>query len=257
MEIEEEKLTKKELREQKRRQKLLAREERKKQERTSRIVLWAIAIILVGGGITLAITLGTNSPNENNQVSASLANIITEEDHTKGNENATVTLVEYSDFQCPACATYSPLIKELEEEFKDDIKISYRHFPLTQIHPNALNAAKAAEAAGVQGKFWEMHDVLFERQNEWSGSTARIAQTQFEKYAEELELNIEQFKSDRERDEIKEKIQRDIQNGNQAGVNSTPTFFINEEKIENPQNYEELKQLIEAELPTPEPPKEE
>ena len=91
-----------------------------------------------------------------------------EEDRVKGNEEAGVVLIEYSDFQCPACGSYYPIVKALSEEFPEELLIVYRHYPLTNIHPNAFSAAKASEAAANQGKFWEMHDMLFERQAEWA-----------------------------------------------------------------------------------------
>src|SRR3989338_2093696 len=109
---------------------------------------------------------------------------IIENDWVKGNKEAKVTLIEYSDFQCPACGAYYPVVKQLNEEVGDKIVIAYRNFPLRQVHQNAQIAAQAAEAAGKQGKFWEIHDMLFENQKEWSSYVN--AKEIFIKYAQSL-----------------------------------------------------------------------
>lgn len=154
-----------------------------------------------------------------------------------------VTLVEYSDFQCPACGAYYPIVKQLNLELAGRIKFVYRHFPLTKIHENANLAALSAEAAGKQNKFWEMHDMIFENQNKWSDD--KDAKNLFIEYARSLNLDIEKFKIDLDSKEVQEKVTNDYQNGIRLGVNSTPTFFLNSTKLQNPASYEAFKKLLE------------
>ena len=164
------------------------------------------------------------------------------EDRVKGNENAVVKLVEYSDFQCPACGAYYPIVKQLMEEYGDRIKFTYKHFPLRRIHANADLAARAAEAAGVQGKFWEMHDIIFENQEKWSKART---QSIFVEYAKDLGLDVGQFKKDLGSKEIRAKVQDDFEEGVALGVNSTPSFFLNGEKLNGIRSYEDFKNIIE------------
>lgn len=167
-------------------------------------------------------------------------------DHVKGNASSSVIIIEYSDFQCPACRSYYPIVREITTEYADKIAFVYRHFPLINIHPNAEFAARAAEAAHKQGKFWEMHDLLFEKQNEW----ARVANISpvFESYATLLGLSIEQFKVDFVSDEVKDLVRAERVHAVKAGLNSTPTFFINGEKIQNPNSVIEFKKIIDEAL---------
>jgi len=163
-------------------------------------------------------------------------------DHVKGNPDATILLEEYSDLQCPACGAYYPIVKQLVEEFGDNIKFTYHHFPLRQIHPNAELAAIASEAAGLQGKFWEMHDILFENQKEWSGKKGDDI---FNDYAKEIGIDALKFESDMFLDEsIKNKVENDYQRGLDLKVNSTPSFFIDGKKLQNPRSYEDFRSII-------------
>lgn len=175
--------------------------------------------------------------------STSSVNIISSSDRVLGNKDAKVTLVEYSDFQCPACGAYYPIVKQLNLEFAGRIQFVYRHFPLTQIHANANLAALSAEAAGKQNKFWEMHDIIFENQSKWSGE--KNAKDLFVEYAQKLNLDVEKFKNDLDSDEVQEKAANDYQSGIRLGVNATPTFFLNGTKLQNPVSYEIFKKLLE------------
>lgn len=203
-----------------------------------RIILWAAIITLLAGGIWGLVKISGGPQNE----TASLLNSISGKDWTKGNKNSQIILVEYSDFQCPACASYYPLVKQASLEFSEKMQFTYRHFPLMQIHANAELASRAAEAAGKQGKFWEMHDLIFERQDEWSKEYS--ARKFFIEFAKSLNLDMEKFVKDLDSDEIKEKVTSDYQGGLRSKVNSTPTFFLNGKKIKNPRSYDELKSLI-------------
>lgn len=165
-------------------------------------------------------------------------------DWTKGDKSAKIILVEYSDFQCPACAFYFRITKRLIEELGDDFQLKFRDYPLKR-HTNARLAAISAEAAGRQGKFWELHDLLFERQKEWIKKSNQDAEKLFVQYAVSLNLNLEQFKSDLHSKAVTNKIHNDVLSGRRSGVRGTPTFFLNGQKItHNPRNYETFKDLI-------------
>lgn len=151
--------------------------------------------------------------------------------HVKGGADAKVTLTEFGDFQCPACAGYYPLVKEVQEKYGDQIKFQFRNFPLVSLHPNAMSAHRAAEAAGKQNKFWEMHDLLYERQNDWKDSSnpSQI----FEQYADDLALNLDQYKADVADPAVKATIDADLAAGKELGVSGTPTFVLNGKKIDD------------------------
>lgn len=151
--------------------------------------------------------------------------------YTKGSSTAKVKITEYADFQCPACAAMAPVVADLLAKYPNDIEVTFKHFPLTQIHPRALLAAKASEAAGKQGKFFEMHDKLFDGQTTWSSNSK--AEEIFIGYATELGLNIEQFKTDLKDAEIAAKIKSNQLEGTKNDVQGTPTFFVDGLKVEN------------------------
>ena len=154
----------------------------------------------------------------------------------------TVEILKYSDFQCPACQSFVPMEEQLKSEFGDMVQITYKHFPLSGFQYSRL-AAHSAEAAREQGKFHEMHNLIFENQAEWSRGNAR---EHFEDYAEQLNLDMEQFRADVESEEIAERVEMDRQEGIRRTVNSTPAFFINGRKLrQNPQNYEQMKSIVE------------
>jgi protein-disulfide isomerase len=161
-----------------------------------------------------------------------------------GNPNASTVLVEFSDYQCPRCADYHPIIKRLTEELGTDFLLIFRYYPLRQ-HDKAILAAASAEAAGRQGKFWEMHDLLFIGQKMWSEKTPAEAEKIFVQYAISLNLSVEQFQSALHYQEILDKITADYQTGRASGVTGTPAFFLKGQKITDlPQTYEAFKDLI-------------
>jgi len=165
-------------------------------------------------------------------------------DATKGNNEAMMELIEYSDFQCPACGYYYPFIKNITQEFSGQLLFSYRHFPLSQ-HLNANIAARAAESAGKQNKFWEMHDLIFENQNSWSNN--KQVRELLIGYAEIIGLDINKFNTDIDSQEIKDKVSSDYKGGVKIGINSTPTFFLNGKKLDpNETNPQILKEKIHA-----------
>ncbi len=163
--------------------------------------------------------------------------------HVQGASNSGVAVIEFGDFQCPACASYHPLVKQLQEDYGDEISFQFRHFPLVSIHQNAMAAHRAAEAAGNQDKFWEMHDMLYERQKTWESST-NTSQI-FEDYAAELGLNIDTYKQDVASSTINDVINADVKAAQALGATSTPTFVIDGKRLEDlPQDIEGFKKLI-------------
>ena len=168
-------------------------------------------------------------------------------DHIKWSPEKKNILVEYSDFQCPACKNFHSILNSFEAISSPDFKITqkvtfvYRHFPLPQ-HANAMTAAYAAEAAGKQGKFFEMTDLLFDRQDELK--TLSNASDFFVKLAQELKLNTEQFKKDMNAADIKQKVNDDLSSGNATAVNATPTFFLNGRKLDSIRSIDEFKKLL-------------
>jgi len=211
------------------------------------LVPW-VALILVLGGIGCAIwafspSLPT-SPTEANKTLLAVADA----DWTKGNADAPATLVEYMDFQCPACGAYYPLVGQLTDAFKDNLRLVERYFPLVQIHQNAMAAALAAEAAGRQGKYWDMYDSLFSNQTKWS--ELHDPTDMFVSYAEQAGLNKDQFLKDMKDPSVAARIQKDMDSAGQLGVNGTPTFFLNGEKLTNPTNLDNFKSIVQATIDT-------
>jgi protein-disulfide isomerase len=163
-------------------------------------------------------------------------------DNVEGNASSSVILIEYSDFECPACRTYYGVMKQLMVEFEGKIAFVYRNFPLTGIHANAEPAARAAQAAGKQGKFWQMHDLLFEKQDEWA--KAENPGPMFESYATLLGISIEQFKIDFGSKEVINFVRAQRANAIKLGLAGTPTFFINGQQIQNPGSAEAFRAII-------------
>lgn len=172
---------------------------------------------------------------------------ITADDWKKGNPEASVVLLEYSDLQCPACAYYNnSVMNQLMSEYGDRVLFVYRHFPLRTIHPNADEGAWAAEAAGKQGKFFEMVNVLFANQQAWQGLSNPY--DTFEGYAKSLSLDIAQFATDYNANDARDSVNGDYKSAIAAGLSSTPSFFINGQYIQDAGGYDGLKAVIEAAL---------
>lgn len=244
-EIDIQQLTKKERRELRRQERATEIEKMKSRRRIKRSALWGgsiFGIVLVVAGLIFVVMKGSGVSQDNGVTTSGLSS----GDWIKGNPNASVVLIEYGDFQCPACASFYPTVKTLVEEFKESVAFSYRHFPLSQIHKNAELAGRITEAAGLQGKFWEMHDTLFERQKEWSNE--RDAKEIFLRYAVDLGLDMERFKTDLESDTVKSAVDEDYNEGIRARVNGTPTFFLNGSRISNPANYDEFRTIIQNKI---------
>src|SRR3989338_6117231 len=189
--MELQQFTKQERRELRQQEKIKEQRQGKLKRLYRHIALWLLVALVVGGGIFGMVKLASRPASETGP--AITVDAVNTEDWIKGNRDAKVVLIEYSDFQCPACAFYHPLLKKFSDEFGDKLAIAYRYFPLPS-HQNAKSAAYAAEAAGRQEKFWEMHDLIFDNQKDWKDkqSTDEV----FINYAQTLNLNLDQFKMD-------------------------------------------------------------
>lgn len=155
-------------------------------------------------------------------------------DHVFGNKDSKVVLTEYGDFQCPACGSAYPVIKEVTDAYKDKIAFIFRNNPLTAIHPNARAGSAAAEAAGLQGKYWDMHDALYVNQTNWSSAAVDKRTDMFVAYASQIGVkDKEKFKKDMESKAVNDKIDFDLALGKRVPVSGTPTILLNNKKIES------------------------
>lgn len=212
-----------------------------------KFILGIIGItVLVFAGIILLASKTTTTQNGETALSDDKKALleIASDDWIKGNKDANVVIVEYLDFECEACGAYYPLVKQLSEEFKNDVAFVNRYFPL-QGHKNSLTSASAVEAAGKQGKYWEMHNILFENQKTW-GEKQSPDPSIFEGYAQQIGLNMDQFKKDVASQEVKDRVNRDKNSGTRLGVSGTPSFYLNGEKIPNPKGPDDFKSFIQA-----------
>lgn len=183
----------------------------------------AIAIIFLGLGAVSETTAQNNSAEE-----------------------PTITITEYSDYQCPACAYFHPIVKKLKDNFGDQIQVNLKFFPLNN-HQYAALAARAAQSAKNQGKFHEMHNLLYENQKHWSSSVNPTPI--FEGYAEKLDLDMEEFQNDLNAAETQKAVMQEKAEGREAGVSSTPSFFIDGQQLENlPRTYSQFEEIIQQHL---------
>jgi protein-disulfide isomerase len=168
---------------------------------------------------------------------ARLAVPVSERDHIRGPSNAPVTLVEYGDYECPYCGQAYAIVKQLQQELGDQVRFVFRNFPLPEIHPHAEHAAEAAEAAADQGKFWNMHDHLFEHQS-------ALDFEHLADYARILSLNEEEFEQDLEDHAESRRVRDDVRGGLESGVEGTPTFFINGVRYDGSYDLNSLRAAI-------------
>lgn len=205
---------------------------------SKQFLLILIAIVAIFAGLLFfGKRDSTTSNGGNGNVQAALSENKTEEGSTG------VTLIEYGDFQCPACRQFFPVISQLKEEYKGKVTFQFRHFPLTEIHQNALISSRAAQAAALQDKFWEMHDLLYENQNAWSTSTNPTPI--FEGYAQQIELDVAKFSEDMKSELVNNIVQADRNEAKRLGLSSTPSFILDGKKLEqNPTSLDEFKKVI-------------
>lgn len=152
--------------------------------------------------------------------------------HIEGSTSTGVTLVEYGDYECPVCGSFYPTVKEVAAKYSDRIIFQFRNLPLTQIHQNAFAGASAAEAAGLQGKYWQMHDLLYENQNAWAQSND--PQSLFDTYASDAGLKVSEFDQDYASDKVNNAINADLHAFSETGDDeATPTFYLDGKKLDN------------------------
>jgi protein-disulfide isomerase len=223
-----------------------------------------LPFIIIGGvlvAVTAAVVLMSRPSASNNNTSTQNAGTSSTQQpprpttqqpgaanpYAKGNTSSRITVEEFSDFQCPACTGLEPGLKRVMADYNDRVRFVFRNYPL-QMHKYAFIAARAAEAAGLQGKFWEMHDMLYENQKEWSDSME--PRVQFDAYATRLGLDVQRFKADMERQDLAERIKADMLRGNSLGVKGTPTVYINGRELVPGKlvTEEDLRREIEAAL---------
>ncbi len=207
-------------------------------------VITSVLIIVLG---ILSVNRSSSSSLPASKEQAQTILTVKSDDWAKGPDDAPITIVEYLDFECEACRVYYPITKRLKAEYRDKIRFVVRYFPLPG-HKNSMTSALAAETAGKQGKFWEMHDILYEKQKDW-GEKSASEPSIFEGYANLIGLNMERYKIDVGSKDAENRINRDKETGISLGVKGTPTFFINGEKIPNPKGYEDFKSLIDGLMP--------
>jgi protein-disulfide isomerase len=166
---------------------------------------------------------------------------VNDNDHVQGNKNARVELVEYGDYECPHCGRAYPIIKMVQRELGDDLKFIFRNFPISESHPHAVSAALAAEAAALQQKFWEMHDMIYENQDrlEWEHLLG---------YAKALKLDLNRFKTDVKMKTLSDNVESDFESGVRSGVNGTPSFFVNGKKFNGDWEGEEFPEYLKLQL---------
>ncbi|NTW61294.1 thioredoxin domain-containing protein [Candidatus Saccharibacteria bacterium] len=197
---------------------------------------WIIFSLLTAGILGLMIVISGADKIDVSAIDINTIQVGTKQngniaDHTEGSLNSKIILIEYGDYQCPGCGTENPKTQAIVSKYSDKIKFVFRNFPL-YIHTNAKAAAATAEAAGLQGKFWQMHDKLYALQSEWSELSADSRDKKLLSYAENIGLDIAKYKTDIASKEINSKINFDYSLGQKAAVDSTPSFFLNGKKLD-------------------------
>lgn len=171
------------------------------------------------------------------QTKTKLKNAITPADHVKGPEDAVIEMVEYGDYQCPACGEAHDAMRQLERVLKNDLRFVFRNFPLSKLHEHATAAAQAVEAAALQNKFWEMHDLVYDNQHE-------LDMDSLKSYAKKLKLDLGKFEEDLRSQKVQKKVEADFYSGVMSGVNGTPTFFINGVHYQGPTTFEDMREYL-------------
>jgi protein-disulfide isomerase len=217
-------------------------------EGMSKVLKPLIVIVLavaVAAGAAVYLSRQPDQPTETSAATTTRADI-KGGGHLRGPENAQLTLVEFGDYQCPSCGAYHPVVKEILTRYPQQVRLEFHHFPLISIHPNSMMASMAAEAAGEQGHYWEMHDLLFDHQREWSESPN--AEPIFIALASRIGLDTNKFMQGLRSPDLQARILADVNRGNDAHVEAVPTFFINGEQVHVKLSIEDFVQVIESHL---------
>lgn len=215
------------------------------------IIFIVIVIILLGGLVVLSnqnkIDISKIDPFTIQPARASSGNIA---DHVFGKADSKVVLIEYGDYQCPGCGSVYPTLKTLSEKYQQQIAFVFRNFPLTTLHPNALAAAATAEAAGLQGKFWQMHNQLYETQSSWEGASIDERTATFKDYASQLGLNVDTYNKDLAGNAINQKISFDQALGKKINITGTPSIYLDGKAVSTDvwSNETKFDQAIQTEL---------
>ena len=202
----------------------------------SRFSIILISLVILFGGVLFFTKKDASAPTASNSQPVQASN------HTRGGGSTKVVLTEYGDFQCPACRQYFPVVEELYKKYEDKITFQFRNFPLIKIHPNAMTAHRAAEAASNQGKFWEMYESLYSTQSSWTSLPDPSGL--FRSYAKSLKLDLAKYDADVKSQVTNSIINADIAEGQKLDITGTPSFLIDGKKIENPRNLEAFTKLI-------------
>jgi protein-disulfide isomerase len=221
---------------------------------SNKATLWFIGGFLIVVAVVVIVGIavsgtGSGSTAPPSDFATTTTSAITSADWQEGDVTSTVSVIEYGDFECPACGEYFPIMQQLLQTYGNRVDFVFRNFPLTTLHPNAEIAAQAAEAAGLQGKYWQMHDLLYTDQNNWvNDSPTTVVKDYFDGYASSLGLNVSKFDTDINSSAVVNKVQDDVNSGNAAQVNHTPTFFVNLTQIPNPTSYAAFASVLDAAL---------
>jgi protein-disulfide isomerase len=226
---------------------------------TNKITMWFIVsfLVLVVAGVIIAGAYSSGSPSGSGVTPpagfvATVAPAISNTDWTVGNSTSSVSFIEYGDYECPACGEYEPVIEQLISNYGTRVLFVFRNFPLYTIHPDAGISAQAAEAAGMEGgatAFWEMHNMLYAKQNDWvTTDPSQVVSKYFNGYAIAIGLNVATFDADINSTQVMNKISTDVAGGNAAGIDHTPTFFLNLKQIPNPSTYAQFAAVLDAAL---------
>lgn len=238
------KLTKDQLRELRREQWKQEAEKKSKDEKIKKYGIWSL-IALVAIGVIFIFYKAVSAPSTPTSQLIQVPPVEASDIQT-GPKNAKATLIEYSDFQCPTCGLYYPLVKQLTQAYKGRVNFVYRMFPLENVHKNAFVAGQAAYSAQLQGKFAQMEDQLFTKQSEWSDLPD--PKQKFVEYAKQAGLDTAKFEADFDSDAVKKEVSRQRDGAISIGVQGTPTFFLNGKMLSNPQGYDDFKKLIDQAL---------
>ena len=194
--------------------------------------------LLIGTLILTSVLIGGVAllfSNSGSTKTVNQAQVVGDARHVQGPDTAKVTVVEFGDFQCPACKATEPIVQQLLTTHGKEIRFIFRQFPLTQVHPNAQRSAQVAEATTSFGKFWQMHDLLYETQDDWGDLKANEAQAKFDSYVEKLKIDKNEFKKKIDSQETNDKITTDVSDATKINVDGTPTFYVNGQKTLAPQ----------------------
>ncbi|MEI7539284.1 MAG: DsbA family protein [Candidatus Saccharibacteria bacterium] len=200
-------------------------------------ISWTIFTVLIVGILALLVVSSKNTSLDVSKINTDTVQTANSQngdigDHINGKSGSKVTLIEYGDYQCPGCGEINPTIETVVNAYKNQIQFIFRNFPLTSIHQNAKSAAGAVEAAGLQGKYWEMHDKIYASQSDWENLSGNDLINMFSSYAGDFKLDTAKFKTDMASTAVNDKITYDQALGNKLKLNSTPTFYLNGAKLE-------------------------